>query len=49
MINQVKVEISSEFLTAFARLPRGIQGKVTEFLGKFRNDPLSTEIGRAHV
>lgn len=44
MTNQVKVAISSEFLTAFARLPRGIQGKVTEFLGKFRNDPLSPGI-----
>ena len=44
MTNQVKVAISSDFLTAFARLPRGIQGKVTEFLGKFRNDPLSPGI-----
>lgn len=44
MTNQVKVAISSDFLTAFARLPRGIQGKVTEFLAKFRNDPLSPGI-----
>ena len=35
----VKVAISSDFLTAFARLPRGIQGKVTEFINKFRNNP----------
>lgn len=44
MTNQVKVAISSDFLTAFARLPRGIQGKVTEFINKFRNDPLSPGI-----
>ena len=44
MTNQVKVAISSDFLTAFARLPRGIQGKVTEFLGKFRNNPMSPGI-----
>ena len=34
-----KVAISSDFLTAFAALPRGIQGKVTEFINKFRNNP----------
>lgn len=44
MTNQVKVAISSDFLTAFAKLPRGIQGKVTEFINKFRNDPLSSGI-----
>lgn len=35
----VKVAISSDFLTAFAALPRAIQGKVTEFINKFRNNP----------
>ena len=44
MTNQVKVAISSDFLTAFARLPRGIQGKVTEFINKFRNNPLAPGI-----
>ena len=39
MTNQVKVAISSDFLTALVRLPRGIQGKVTEFVNKFRNNP----------
>ena len=34
-----KVAISSDFLTAFAALPRQIQGKVTEFINKFRNNP----------
>lgn len=33
------VAISSDFLTAFAALPRQIQGKVTEFINKFRNNP----------
>lgn len=44
MTNQIKVAISSDFLTAFARLPRGIQGKVTEFINKFRNNPRSPGI-----
>lgn len=44
MVSGVKVAISSDFLTAFARLPRSIQGKVTEFINKFRNDPLSPGI-----
>ncbi len=44
MTDQVKVAISSDFLTAFARLPRGIQGKVTEFINKFRNNPLAPGI-----
>ena len=30
MTDNVKVAISSDFLTAFARLPRQVQGKVTE-------------------
>lgn len=34
-----KVAISSDFLNAFAALPRSIQGKVTEFINKFRNNP----------
>jgi len=44
MSEQVKVAISSDFLTAFARLPKTIQGKVTEFLNKFRNNPMSPGI-----
>ena len=39
MANGVTVAISSDFLTAFAKLPRSIQGKTTEFVNKFRNDP----------
>lgn len=44
MAESVKVAISSDFLTAFARLPRQVQGKVTEFVNKFRNNPLSPGI-----
>ncbi len=44
MTGSVKVAISSDFLTAFAQLPRQIQGKVTEFVNKFRNDPMSPGI-----
>lgn len=44
MAGQTKVAISSDFLTAFSRLPRGMQGKVTEFINKFRNDPNSPGI-----
>jgi len=44
MTEKLKVAISSDFLTTFARLPRQIQGKVTEFVNKFRNDPASPGI-----
>lgn len=39
MMKNIKVAISSDFLTAFANLPRQVQGKVTEFVNKFRNNP----------
>lgn len=44
MAENIKVAISSDFLTAFARLPRQMQGKVTEFVNKFRNNPTSPGI-----
>lgn len=44
MANITKVAISSDFLTAFAKLPRVIQSKVTEFINKFKNNPLSSGI-----
>lgn len=44
MSTSTRVAISNDFLTAFAALPRQIQGKVTEFLNKFRNDPTSPGI-----
>lgn len=43
-MNQYVVAISSDFLTAFAALPRHTQGKVTEFINKFRNNPKSPGI-----
>ena len=44
MDNTTTVAISSDFLTAFAKLPRQIQGKVTEFINKFRLNPKSSGI-----
>lgn len=44
MADSAKVAISADFLTAFAALPRQIQGKVTEFINKFRNNPDSPGI-----
>lgn len=44
MTDNVRVAISSDFLTAFARLPRQIQGKTTEFVNKFRNNPTAPGI-----
>jgi superfamily I DNA/RNA helicase/mRNA-degrading endonuclease RelE of RelBE toxin-antitoxin system len=38
------VAISTEFLSAFASLPRQVQGKVTEFINTFKNNPVSTGI-----
>ena len=40
MKNKPTVAISTDFLTAYAALPRQKQGKVTEFFNKFRNDPM---------
>jgi len=36
---QPKVALSREFLTAYSRLPKGIQKKVREFAEKFQQDP----------
>ncbi|MCD7789270.1 MAG: hypothetical protein LUH55_01675, partial [Bacteroides thetaiotaomicron] len=44
MTDNVRVAISSDFLTAFAKLPRQIQGKTTEFVNKFRNNPTAPGI-----
>lgn len=35
----VKLAISNDFLTSFARIPRAQQNKVLEFVNKFRADP----------
>lgn len=44
MSDKVKVAMSQDFLNAFAKLPRNIQGRTTDFLNKFRNDPTSPGI-----
>ena len=44
MDNTATVAISSDFLTAFSKLPRQTQGKVTEFINKFRINPKSSGI-----
>ncbi len=44
MSDDVRVAISADFLTAFARLPKQIQGKTTEFVNKFHNDPTAPGI-----
>ena len=40
----VKVAISSDFLSAFSRIPRKQQNKVMEFIDKFRDNPRSPGI-----
>ena len=40
----IKVAIGSEFLTAFARLPGRQQSKVSQFLEKFRSNPMAPGI-----
>ena len=44
MAGNTTVAFSTDFLTSFAKLPRNIQNKTTEFLNKFRNDPTSPGI-----
>ena len=39
IVDNVKVAISQDFLSAFAALPKKIQGKVNEFLFKFYENP----------
>ena len=41
---EIKVAIGSEFLTAFARLPGRQQSKVSQFLEKFRTNPMAPGI-----
>lgn len=43
-ISNIKVAISSEFMNAFAAIPKKMQGKVLEFITKFRNNPMSSSI-----
>jgi superfamily I DNA/RNA helicase/mRNA-degrading endonuclease RelE of RelBE toxin-antitoxin system len=41
MDNAIRIAISADFLSSFASLPRQIQKKVTEFIGKFKSNPKS--------
>jgi superfamily I DNA/RNA helicase/mRNA-degrading endonuclease RelE of RelBE toxin-antitoxin system len=40
----IKVAISSEFMKAFAAIPKKMQGKVLEFITQFRNNPTASSI-----
>lgn len=44
MAQLAQVAISSDFLGAFAKLPQGVQGKVSKFLANFQRDPTSPGI-----
>ncbi|MDD2496867.1 MAG: DEAD/DEAH box helicase [Desulfitobacteriaceae bacterium] len=48
-MSQNLVAISSDFLTGFAALPRKVQGKVTEFINKFRSNPNSPGINYERI
>jgi len=39
-----KIAISSDFLTAFANIPRSQQNKITKFVEDFKNNPTSSSI-----
>ncbi|MBF0232642.1 MAG: UvrD-helicase domain-containing protein [Desulfamplus sp.] len=41
---KIKVAISSEFMNAFAKVPKKMQSKILEFITKFRNNPTSSGI-----
>jgi superfamily I DNA/RNA helicase len=43
-ISNVKVAISSDFMSAFAAIPKNMQGKVLEFVTRFKNDPTASSI-----
>jgi len=40
----IKVAISSEFMKAFAAIPKKMQSKVLEFITQFRNNPTASSI-----
>jgi hypothetical protein len=44
LAGKYSVAISSNFLAAFAAVPRQEQGKVVDFVTKFRNNPASPGI-----
>ncbi len=48
-ISGAKVAIASEFLNAFASIPKKQQGKVLEFITKFRSNPMAPGINYEKV
>jgi hypothetical protein len=40
----IKVAIAADFLKAFAKIPKKLQGKVLEFVTKFRTNPMASSI-----
>ena len=44
MTGTTRVAISTDFLTSYTKLPPQVQGKVTEIVNKFRNNPNSPGI-----
>ncbi|RMD66187.1 hypothetical protein D6833_01825, partial [Candidatus Parcubacteria bacterium] len=44
MNEEVKVAISTDFFTAFSRLPQTQQGKVAKFVVNFQKNPRSSAI-----
>jgi hypothetical protein len=44
LAGKYSVAISSDFLAAFVAVPRQEQGKVVDFVTKFRNNPASPGI-----
>ena len=44
MDTAIRIAISADFLSSFASLPRQVQKKVTEFIGKFKSNPKSPGI-----
>ena len=44
MDTAIRIAISVDFLSSFASLPRQVQKKVTEFIGKFKSNPKSPGI-----
>lgn len=43
-LTDIKVAISSEFMAAFAAIPKKMQGKVLEFITKFKSNPMASSI-----
>lgn len=44
MMSQLKVAISADFFTAFAKLPKAQQGKTTKFITNFQKNPRASGI-----